>query len=59
MEIALIKSYSNKTWRSPETCELIEESLRKNGASGLFILKTCSIIRINQRTKSKKAAHCQ
>jgi len=29
MEIALIKSYSNKPWRSPETYELIEESLRK------------------------------
>jgi D-alanine-D-alanine ligase len=29
MEIALIKSYSNKPWRSPETYQLIEESLRK------------------------------
>ena len=27
MEIALIKSYSNKHWRSPETYDLIEESL--------------------------------
>ena len=29
MEIALIKSYSNKPWRSPETYELIENSLRE------------------------------
>ena len=29
MEIALIKSYSNKPWRSPETYDLIEESLSK------------------------------
>ncbi len=29
MEIALIKSYSNKPWRSPETYELIEDSLRE------------------------------
>lgn len=29
MEIALIKSYSNKAWRSPETFELIENSLRE------------------------------
>jgi D-alanine-D-alanine ligase len=29
MEIALIKSYSNKPWRSSETYELIEDSLRE------------------------------
>ena len=29
MEIALIKSYSNKPWRIPETYELIEDSLRE------------------------------
>ena len=29
MEIALIKSYSNKTWRSQETYDLIEDSLRE------------------------------
>ena len=29
MEIALIKSYTDKPWRSPETYQLIEDSLRK------------------------------
>lgn len=29
MEVALIKSYSNKPWRSPETYQLIEDSLRE------------------------------
>jgi D-alanine-D-alanine ligase len=29
MEIALIKSYSEKPWRSPETYQLIEDSLRE------------------------------
>lgn len=29
MEIALIKSYSDKPWRSPETYQLIENSLRE------------------------------
>jgi len=29
MEIALIKSYTNKPWRSPETYQLIESSLRE------------------------------
>jgi D-alanine-D-alanine ligase len=29
MEIALIKSYSDKPWRSPETYQLIENSLKK------------------------------
>ena len=29
MEIALIKSYTDKPWRSPETYQLIEDSLRE------------------------------
>ncbi len=29
MEIALIKSYTEKPWRSPETYQLIEDSLRE------------------------------
>ena len=29
MEIALIKSYTEKPWRSPETYQMIEESLRE------------------------------
>ena len=29
MEIVLIKSYTEKPWRSPETYQLIEDSLRE------------------------------
>jgi len=29
MEIALIRSYTEKPWRSPETYQLIEDSLRE------------------------------
>ena len=32
MEVVLIRSYTNKPWRSPETYQLIEESIREKWA---------------------------